>query len=641
MDAADSIAPAAAPAETKMMPDCLEANLKDLLQAIQKPTLDPPLTVSDLKPEKLERIKPATADDFYKTSLETAHKTILYDIAVRHDPDDRAADVAFAHLLDLALIFSEMEIADNGLPFTLLEEMFDTMTIPQCERIFCYLESRIERLTTGMEGGKGKALVLLRFCNELLRRLSKAEDTIFCGRILIFLSKSFPIAERSAVNLRGDFNVDNVTIFDEMPEPEPDVMELDGVEPASEAEKEGAAAKVKSVPVQPPMSTDQLYTTFWSMQHDFADPTRLFKPENFERFKKALGATMAKFKEADEEALQSTGGATKNDAGGPAKSAEEKRATAAVAGEKRKRLDDDNGDDLRGGFNPKYLTSRELFELELGSSAQLYSTSIAVRLQTRGLGSWISDLTFRRNVLVQAMVLLDFLLSLTSASKEKISGFTHVNRGVQYNFTLSPEDEAWAMKTKDQISLSLQPNTIGRLFMRLINTVLTREQNWVQWKVEGCHGFDLAPLPSSEFQDAKSKAVNHCKAERPFPYVMGTPTLNRLWQDTGKHLQIDDLEDEDRRRVPSIDSFRDGVDKDLEDLKDAMLPADIEEGQNAIQTKTWKALRLAAQTKFHLFNRFDDRFDESRNDLQMLVDVEAKANEEQKARQAQAPKSSA
>jgi THO complex subunit 1 len=258
----------------------------------------------------------------------------------------------------MSLIFSELEIADAGLPFSLLEEMFDTMTIPQCERIFYYLESRIDRLTTGMEGGKGKALVLLRFCNELLRRLSKAEDTIFCGRILIFLSKSFPIAERSAVNLRGDFNVDNVTIFDQIPEPGADAMEVDGT--AAGKEGEGAAKS------EPQMTTDQLYTTFWSMQHDFADPTRLFKPENLERFKKGLEATMAKFSQADSESLVSTGGGAKGDTNGSGKTAEEKKAYAAATGEKRKRMEDDNGDELRGGgFNPKYLTSRELFELEV------------------------------------------------------------------------------------------------------------------------------------------------------------------------------------------------------------------------------------------------------------------------------------
>jgi THO complex subunit 1 len=54
---------------------------------------------------------------------------------------------------------------------------------------------------------KGKALVLLRTLNELLRRLSKMgeRNTEFCGRILIFLSQAFPLGERSGVNLRGEY----------------------------------------------------------------------------------------------------------------------------------------------------------------------------------------------------------------------------------------------------------------------------------------------------------------------------------------------------------------------------------------------------------------------------------------------------
>ena len=65
------------------MPELLEQHLKELLSSIQKSTLDPPLTASDLDPEILECIKPtASADDYYKTSLETAHKAVLYDIAV-------------------------------------------------------------------------------------------------------------------------------------------------------------------------------------------------------------------------------------------------------------------------------------------------------------------------------------------------------------------------------------------------------------------------------------------------------------------------------------------------------------------------------------------------------------------------------
>jgi hypothetical protein len=51
-----------------------------------------------------------------------------------------------------------------------------------------------------------KALVLLRTLNDLLRRLSKmGSNTIFCGRILTFLSGVFPLGERSGVNLRGEY----------------------------------------------------------------------------------------------------------------------------------------------------------------------------------------------------------------------------------------------------------------------------------------------------------------------------------------------------------------------------------------------------------------------------------------------------
>jgi len=82
--------------------------------------------------------------------------------------------------------------------------------------------------------------------------------------------------------------------------------------------------------------------------------------------------------------------------------------------------------------------------------------------------------------------------------------------------------------------------------MRLINTVLAREHNWMYWKAEGCVKFDIPPLGADEFLDAKTKATIHCRLERPFPYTMGTPTLNRLWQDTGNTLHLDDLEDEER-----------------------------------------------------------------------------------------------
>lgn len=66
-----------------------------------------------------------------------------------------------------------------------------------------------------MDPGRGKGLTLLRTLNNLLRRLSRSIHTVFCGRILMFLSSVFPLSERSGVNLRGAYNVENVTYFDQ------------------------------------------------------------------------------------------------------------------------------------------------------------------------------------------------------------------------------------------------------------------------------------------------------------------------------------------------------------------------------------------------------------------------------------------
>lgn len=56
----------------------------------------------------------------------------------------------------------------------------------------------------------------------------------------------------------------------------------------------------------------------------------------------------------------------------------------------------------------------------------------------------ISDLSFRRHVLVQVLIILDFLLSLSVKAKEKLSKATlpqNANKSVMYaDQTLSEED---------------------------------------------------------------------------------------------------------------------------------------------------------------------------------------------------------
>ena len=222
---------------------------------------------------------------------------------------------------------------------------------------------------------KSKSLAILRACNELLRRLSRAEDTVFCGRVFIFLFQSFPLGDRSSVNLRGEYHVDNVTAYDETISraieksehmdvdtngiKEPDTSSSTIAPEAEPAHTNSAIAilkDIKAVPFEPvigdkagaALDAETLYPMFWSLQHYFSTPTTLFDAANLKAFKDGLEATLDKFREVQKE----------SEARGNLKPVEESRH-----GVKRKR--DTNGEEIASSFNPKYLTSRDLFELEV------------------------------------------------------------------------------------------------------------------------------------------------------------------------------------------------------------------------------------------------------------------------------------
>lgn len=230
-------------------------------------------------------------------------------------------------------------------------------------------------------------LALLRSCNELLKRLSRAEDAVFCGRIFFYLFQTFPLGDKSSVNLRGEFHVENVTTyernFEDTTVPQPmDVVEeaakaIDEAVPGSKAEtskvdsKEGVVKmdrdetqiRLDKKAQEVKKENSDFYPIFWSLQNDFSDPTRLFKEENFSPFKKGLENTLAKFRQTTVLPQARTG-------------------VESERGIKRKR-GDNAGDQYANNYNPKYLTSRELFELEVCEcivmSVMLYLTSTAKR----------------------------------------------------------------------------------------------------------------------------------------------------------------------------------------------------------------------------------------------------------------------
>lgn len=250
---------------------------------------------------------------------------------------------------------SDNEQCDPALLFWLVEELLDSQTNEGCRKIFDFLESRREQIIA--QNLNSKKLVILRSCNDLLRRLSRAEDTAFCGRVFIFMFQCFPLGDRSSVNLRGEYHVENVTSFEDTPTLPDDSSDKMVVDTETESAKDGKDesksttkavsfdAKNKPAP-EKPLDTNALYPIFWSLQHYFSQPTTLFDSAQLIKFKTGLEATMTAFETVDK--LQRS-----------TKGSDESKIT-----QKRKHPEGD--EDLRSSTNnPKYLTSKELFELEV------------------------------------------------------------------------------------------------------------------------------------------------------------------------------------------------------------------------------------------------------------------------------------
>ncbi|RAH51025.1 THO complex subunit THO1/HPR1 [Aspergillus brunneoviolaceus CBS 621.78] len=500
---------------------------------------------------------------------------------------DQPSFIQIWNLLDIISIFSDNEQCEPGLIFWLIEELLDSQTIDGCRKVFDYLESRRERNTK--KHFKQKSLIILRSCNELLRRLSRAEDTVFCGRVFIFLFQSFPLGDKSAVNLRGEYHTDNVTTYDEIVKAavrggdDGDVEMSDDKEeeaPGEETEAVGAAASDSQANAQESPSTprvivskakeqsedkavdlDALYPIFWSLQAYFSAPTKTFDAQHFTAFKAGLEATLATFKHVNTDLETSSS----------IKTSEERKSS------KRKRTAD--GQEIASSFNPKYLTSRDLFDLE------------------------VNDTAFRRHVLVQALILLDFMLSLTAKAKAKLADLT--NKSVLYGFLLSEEDAKWAVKIRKSIEEYLQEGAGGKFYYRMVDTVLSRDKNWVRWKAEACPLIERPAVSVSEYIGAREHATRSYANKRLRPSPMGSLSLQFLSEGESQ-AGMERLKDPERFSVPAADSLMMSIMDDELDLDLAQTKEEKDYALRSKASKTWRILRLSAKSKLAAFDKIED-----------------------------------
>ncbi|KAJ3834145.1 THO complex subunit 1 transcription elongation factor-domain-containing protein [Lentinula raphanica] len=460
--------------------------------------------------------------------------------------------------LDLALVFTELGATEASYTFSVVQDLLETQTIPSCMKIFDWIERRSRdrtpssttsttssssadlgsgRLTAGMQPQKGKALVLLRTLNDLLRRLSKAggETIGFSGRILTYLSQVFPLGERSGVNLRGEYGPTW-----EMPTRETkDDTELAGHDGESSIRISPSSQVLIFVSVD-------FYSTFWSLQLPFSKPAVFAStnpPMTFGQFQDAVDKVLPVIKEATvrERAMMGVGRSA---------------STMGSATLKRKRSQDEgmttekpNGKTAEYFF-AKFLTSPELLDLEL------------------------ADTHFRRQILFQLLIVLNHLLTHTKAEKAK--WVTTKNRSLHMPVQDKEKLDWYLDDAHDYTNTAERLGTdssITRLtatsFASTVQSLLEREKGWIQWKNDLCD-WTVRRTKKPKTMYAATRGLR-AKMRGPFysteetqkdwPWDLGTEALTEIWamgyrglEDLGNrfnagspHSFLRQLELEDRR----------------------------------------------------------------------------------------------
>ena len=385
--------------------------------------------------------------------------------------------------------------------------------------------------------------------------------------------QSFPLGDKSAVNLRGEFHVDNKTSFDDpkgiraAAQEVPDAMKIDS-EPKSEPndndatnppmEDESQAPQIKVE--EPPQEEQDFYSKFWPLQNYFSNPPKLFDAEQLGQFKSSLEATVDQFKAVPKVPRVAP--------------------DAQKTGSKRKRTEEN--DEFADTFNPKYLTSCDLFDLEL------------------------SDLTFQRHVLVQGLITLDFLLSLTPEAKQRVADLK-AQRAMVYNYILEDQDATWASSLKSKIASYLKLGTDGQHYLRMVDSVLSRDKNWVRWKIESCPSIEKPPISPQDYLGARKETKRMCTNRR----LKATPTgaMDMSFLSDANMNNLDQFKDPERFTPPSAESILGEikmVDLDLEMADPDKDPKEWAELKTKRANKTWLALRLGARKKFAVFDKIDE-----------------------------------
>lgn len=60
---------------------------------------------------------------------------------------------------------------------------------------------------------------------------------------------------------------------------------------------------------------------------------------------------------------------------------------------------------------------------------------------------------------------------------------------------------------RNSVASYLQEGPEGKFYYRMVDTVLTRDHNWVRWKSQSCPGISQPPVSAAEFLETENASA--------------------------------------------------------------------------------------------------------------------------------------
>uniref|UniRef100_A0A8D2PYW6 THO complex subunit 1 n=1 Tax=Zosterops lateralis melanops TaxID=1220523 RepID=A0A8D2PYW6_ZOSLA len=476
-----------------------------------------------------------------KCTLDQAFRVVVEEEIINKAPCENLLAI-----ISLAINGVTEGICTASTPFVLLGDVLDCLPLDQCDKIFTFVEKNVATWKSNTFYSAGKNY-LLRMCNDLLRRLSKSQNTVFCGRIQLFLARLFPLSEKSGLNLQSQFNLENVTVFNTN-EHESTLGQKHTEEREEGMDVEEGEMGDDEAPTSCSIPIDyNLYRKFWSLQDYFRNPVQCYEKVSWKTFLKYSEEVLAVFKSYKLDDTQAS----------------------------RKKLEE-----LKTGgehvYFAKFLTSEKLMDLQL------------------------SDSNFRRHILLQYLILFQYLKGQVKfkssnyvLTDEQSLWIEDTTKAVYQLLSENPPDGERFSKMVEHI-LNTEENWNSWKNEGCPSFVKERASFFFSFRPP-----DSKPMRPVRKRPAPEDFLGKGSNKK---ILMGNEELTRLWNLCPDNMEA--CKSESREYMPTLEEFFE------EAIEQADPENMVENKYKAVNNSNygWRALRLLARRSPHFFQPTNQQF---------------------------------